>query len=359
VLLECARLEEFCGDLALSRSILCKARYEHGKSDWKVWLSSVNLECRCGLRERAIVFAQDALDIHRGTGRLWAALIQLRHEDGEMGQMKVLKLALKSVPKSGEVWCEGARISLNPFCPTFDLQAASRHLVFAARFTPQYGDSFLEQLRLDMIGKWLVPLAEPIINNMYDAFLKSNNKLRREEAYQFITEYVKTAADAMKAQLKRRPELIAKDVVDTSELELHCCSANPNYGHLWFQCRISPIDSAREVIAQAKDVMASDVINYSYIYVAAMVRRAGIMMMIIHSPEILDIKGDETLSSNDIDRIVGQHLRLAPTLDVMLSEEGVTGSMFVTGLTDCNKSWDAYSLAEKRRILFGSDSLVN
>jgi hypothetical protein len=210
-----------------------------------------------------------------------------------------------------------------------------------------------------MIGKWLVPLAEPIINNMYDAFLKSNNKLRREEAYQFITEYVKKAADAMKAQLKRKPELIAKDVVDTSELELHCCSANPNYGHLWFQCRISPIDSAREVIAQAKDVMASDVINYSYIYVAAMVRRAGIMMMIIHSPEILDIKGDETLSSNDIDRIVGQHLRLAPTLDVMLSEEGVTGSMFVTGLTDCNKSWDAYSLAEKRRILFGSDSLVN
>ncbi|KAK1743588.1 pre-mRNA-splicing factor [Skeletonema marinoi] len=356
VLLECARLEEFCGDLALSRSILCKARNEHGTSDWKVWLSSVNLECRCGLRERAIVFAQDALDIHRGTGRLWAALIQLRHEDGEMSQMKVLKLALKSVPKSGEVWCEGARISLNPFCPTFDLQAASRHLVFAARFTPQYGDSFLEQLRLDMIGKWLVPLAEPLINKMYDAFLKSN-KMGREEAYQFITQCTKKAADAMKAQLKRKPNSIAKDVVDTSELELHCCSANPNYGHLWFQCRVSPIDSAREVIAEAKDVMASDIINYSYIYVAAMVRRAGIMM-IIHHPEIVDSNGVEN-PYNDFDRFVNQQLRLAPTLDAILSENEASGSMFVTGLTDSNKRWNTYSLAEKRRILFGSDSLVN
>lgn len=358
VLLECARLEEFCGDLVLSRSILCKARNEHGKSDWKVWLSSVNLECRCGLRERAIVFAQNALSIHRGTGRLWAALIQLRHEDGEMSQMRVLKLALKSVPKSGEVWCEGARISLNPFCPTFDLQAASRHLAFAARFTPQYGDSFLEQLRLDMIEKWLLPLAEPLINEMYNTFLDSN-KMGHEDSYQFITECTIKAADTIKAQLKQNPNSIANDVVNTSKLELHCYSANPNYGHLWFQCRNSPIDTAKEVIAQAKDVMASDIINKSYIYVAAMVRRAGIMMVMYHS-EIIDNNGTAKPAFNVLDdRLVDQHLRSAPTLGVMLSEKDATGSMFVTGLMESNKSWDAYSLAEKRRILFGSDSLVN
>jgi la-related protein 1 len=68
VLLECARLEEYCGDLALSRSILCKARQQFGNSDWKVWLSAVNLESRCGLRERGKTLAQDALNIHRGTG---------------------------------------------------------------------------------------------------------------------------------------------------------------------------------------------------------------------------------------------------------------------------------------------------
>ena len=107
VILECARLEEYCGDLSLSRSLLCMARNQFGKSDWKVWLSSVNLECRCGLQDRAIKFAQEALNLHRGTGRLWAALIQLRHDEGELFQMKVLKCALQAVPKSGEVWCEG------------------------------------------------------------------------------------------------------------------------------------------------------------------------------------------------------------------------------------------------------------
>jgi hypothetical protein len=68
VLLECARLEEYCGDLSLSRAILCKARQQFGKIDWKIWLSSINLECRCGHRKRAIAFAQEALNIHRGTG---------------------------------------------------------------------------------------------------------------------------------------------------------------------------------------------------------------------------------------------------------------------------------------------------
>ncbi len=68
VMLECARLEEYCDDLPLSRAILCKARHQFGKNDWKVWLSSIDLECRCGLRKRAIAFAQEALNIHRGTG---------------------------------------------------------------------------------------------------------------------------------------------------------------------------------------------------------------------------------------------------------------------------------------------------
>jgi hypothetical protein len=128
---------------------------------------------------------------------------------------------------------------------------------------------------------------------------------------------------------------------------------------LWFQCRNSPIDTAKEVIAQAKDVMASDIINKSYIYVAAMVRRAGIMMVMYHS-EIIDNNGTAKPAFNVLDdRLVDQHLRSAPTLGVMLSEKDATGSMFVTGLMESNKSWDAYSLAEKRRILFGSDSLVN
>ena len=55
--------------------------------------------------------------------------------------------ALKEVPKSGEVWCEGARIHLNPLSKAFDLETAGKYLGFAVQFTPQYGDSFMECLR--------------------------------------------------------------------------------------------------------------------------------------------------------------------------------------------------------------------
>lgn len=59
--------------------------------------------------------------------------------------------ALKEVPKSGEVWCEGARIHLNPLSRAFDLDTAGKYLGFAVQFTPQYGDSFMECLRYDSI----------------------------------------------------------------------------------------------------------------------------------------------------------------------------------------------------------------
>lgn len=66
-------------------------------------------------------------------------------------QLDVLQLfflqALKEVPKSGEVWCEGARIHLNPLSKAFDLDTAGKYLGFAVQFTPQYGDSFMECLR--------------------------------------------------------------------------------------------------------------------------------------------------------------------------------------------------------------------
>lgn len=40
---------------------------------------------------------------------------------------------------------------LNPFGNTFDLQKARQFLDYAIFFTPQYGDSFVEALRLYII----------------------------------------------------------------------------------------------------------------------------------------------------------------------------------------------------------------
>ncbi len=132
-----------------------------------------------------------------------------------------------------------------------------------------------------MIDQWLIPLARPFIDTMYDAFSKSD-KIQLDDAYKLIAKHTKETADVVKTQLKEEMILVTNDVLDTSELELRCSSADPNYGHLWFQCRKSPIDTAREVIVNARAVMSDSIINYSYLYIAAMVRRAGALMLIHH-----------------------------------------------------------------------------
>lgn len=233
------------------------------------------------------------------------------------------------------------------------MRSASRHLSFAARFTPQYGDSFLEQLRLDMIDQWLIPLAAPFINGMLDAFLSHDEGMQVEEAHRFIAEHTKNAADVMKTQLKES-DLFDKDVLDTSKLELRCSSADPNYGHLWFQCRSSPIDTARDVIAQAKIVMTESIIEYSYLYIAAMVRRSGVLMLLHHQENDIAELGS---SSRQWDAKVEKQLRSVPSLEMMISVD-VSRSMFTSGCGGNDKDWSSLSLTEKRRILFGSDSLT-
>lgn len=149
VLLECSRFEEFCGNIDGARTILLSAQSET-KHEWKVFLELILLELRSNNLSGAITAAETALQVHSGTGRLWAILIQLR-QGNESEQLKIFRAAIREVPKSGEVWCEGARIALNPASSHFNLKLAKRFLNFAVQFTPQYGDSFVEYLRLKML----------------------------------------------------------------------------------------------------------------------------------------------------------------------------------------------------------------
>ena len=65
---------------------------------------------------------------------------------------------LDKVPKSGEVWTEGARCRLNPMLTaSFDVGMAQRFLSFAIQFTPQYGDTFIEELRIEIICQIFIP----------------------------------------------------------------------------------------------------------------------------------------------------------------------------------------------------------
>lgn len=52
--------------------------------------------------------------------------------------------AIRHVTKSGEVWCEGARVFLDPSSKHFSPRNAALCLNYAVFFTPQYGDSYIE-----------------------------------------------------------------------------------------------------------------------------------------------------------------------------------------------------------------------
>ena len=121
----------------------------------------------CGVWDHLqIKQAEEALSVHTGTGRLWAVLMQLRQADGDMAQLQVFQRALQQVPKSGEVWCEGARIAMNIYSIYFDLTSANAYLNFAIQFTPQYGDSF--------IGAWAC-----VVLWLRAAWATSNDPLRQ------------------------------------------------------------------------------------------------------------------------------------------------------------------------------------
>jgi len=56
---------------------LLKTARKSSRTEWKVFLESVLLELRSECMDRALKEARRALEVHRGTGRLWAVLVQL------------------------------------------------------------------------------------------------------------------------------------------------------------------------------------------------------------------------------------------------------------------------------------------
>lgn len=387
-----ARLNEFIGEIDLARAILCRGRVDYGH-DWKVWLESVLLEMRSFNLKRAFELAAKALEVHHGTGRLWAALVQLSQFHGnDENQYAALRDALNAVPKSGEVWCEGARIHLNPFSDVFGLNRARRHLLFASKFTPQYGDSFLEQVRLELLDQWLSPMADYIWDETNSAFDKAKASKNVDCLTKYIADVSLAVSVARKssAQLKdlsgleyarivpRVRKLLEHDAfhqkkVDLSETILACANADPNYGPLWFNCRRVQTDAPRRVIEHAALGIAEDLRLHAHMYLAAMVRRKAVLSTIEREkPKLYDEKMLEIFDSVFMDwedRVDGllrsyPSLReifnpLDPTTGSVLVESTINGSDFVTGLMQFNKHRpiETMSLSDRKRAIFATDAL--
>jgi la-related protein 1 len=274
VLIECARLEEYVGNIEKARAFLKRAQKE-AKHEWKVFLESILLETRAGDHERAIEEAENALEIHRGTGRLWAVLIQLKHIEGEEEQLRVFKEALEEVPKSGEVWCEGARIRLNPLSPKFNLEKARRYLEFAIKFTPQYGDSLIEYLRLEL--------------------LQTGPRVEQEE---------------------------------NKYIEQLCVNADPNYGPLWVHCKEHPLDSTRQVLRRARDLLVRELLQFRQIYQKAILQPfSGDTGKVFDDQENLVERKDFITGLHSLNKLLLSPMNLAK----LTEEERETRKKFIFG----------------------------
>lgn len=208
VYIECSRLEEYIGNVEVARSILKKAKDEL-QDDWRLCLEATLLETRQGRMEDAIELAREAVNIHPGTGRIWALFIQLHHRyEGNINFVLdlanctsidlqqsfadfnvnaslidkkswapkdiITRRAITEVPKSGEVWCEHGRCCLNPLLlKDFDLAKAQQSFAFAILFTPQYGDTFVEYLRLELLCCILLhTICTEVLHLSYDEFVQ-------------------------------------------------------------------------------------------------------------------------------------------------------------------------------------------
>lgn len=232
VLIEQSRMYEFLGDLPAAREVLRMAQAQN-RTEWRVFFENVLLELRAGRIDAAIAEAEAALKVNNKTGRLWAILIHMHapqssnHADHSRRsieeQWSIFHSAIKIVPKSGEVWCEGARLCLNPFAPGyFNLETAKRFLHFAMQFTPQYGDSFIEYLRLQMI---IEGTSETLPN---------------------LT--VAIGNDIVKDPFGFAP-------VHIRRVQQMCVNADPTYGPSWLRCKREAHWAPVEVLQVASDMI--------------------------------------------------------------------------------------------------------
>jgi len=216
-LLEYAKYYELTGKMSATFKILSHTRKSQ-VSDWKVFFESVLTYLRNGFFNKAENLVKESLKKHCMNGRLWATLIQLKHakittNEESKKAYSVFLQANRKIPKSGEVWCEGARLLMSPVSHKFDLRKAEKYLNFAIQFTPQYGDSFLELFKLYT--------------------LKGDTK-------------------------------------KIEELKNTCIHSEPNYGILWFYFKHNMNDSALDIWEKATKAIFTEVDELRLIYKAKM-----------------------------------------------------------------------------------------
>ena len=200
-------------NMLFNNYIGCQKIVNAKPNDWRLRHELILFEIRYGMWQTAIQSAEQAVKDFPTVGRFWSILMQLKMFEGEDSQLSVFKQALQEAPKSGEVWCEGARLLMNPTSKYFNLSAAADFLNNAIKFTPQYGDSFIELLRLELLTNG----------------------------------------------------------ADTERISNMCINVEPSYGALWFQHKTYAYQPASGVLNNVLPYLQAELHSYRHLYQAAMV----------------------------------------------------------------------------------------
>ena len=298
----------------------------------------------------------------------------------------------------------GAKVPAHTSTPlhagNFDLARAMRYLSFAAQFTPQYGDTFVEYLRLELVCQVILPQVLRHVGLPYAAFVRTlvtGDENADSDASAVAEDGARTsAADGYqdfetdpRSSHERRTSILALENFEVDPRQVFhqviprlealvrkCMNADPNYGTLWFFCRDQPCDTARGVLHSARQAITQDLIISQRVYMRAVslyVRRwlqeaqasgysatddGDWTSLGQYAPLIEDILSDYSAVETDlrgIGRCFEDQLPLLECCgDVFASVD------FVTALVDQNRSVFNKSLSDeaRRSVLFNSSQII-
>jgi la-related protein 1 len=269
----------------------------------------------------------------------------------------LLKCALREVPKSGEVWCEAARCCLNPMekLSDFDLSLAHRYLSYSLVFTSQYGDCFIEKIRLELLSQVLLGDILSICGiNMQGFFerffvidvadsnadlLASAKKRRFDSKLDLLaamnrgvsavlgssddstvrsrspnsdTSHSSDGIDggmSLERRLLRRKALEQlcsmnydfgmmidhyKSVVLTKLYRL-CDQVDPNYGSTWFFCKMFATESLSDIFAHSVDHIIHELFSVQSIYARAIVHYVHRSLKLLLQSQKVSLENQEYL----------------------------------------------------------------
>jgi len=286
---------------------------------------------------------------------------------------------------------------LNPLSRVFDLVLAQRYIDFAIQFTPQYGDSFMEHLRLSLLVEHVLPRAEwliqecgaPQLGAIMDRLsasvlrtpeLRHTKQAAMEEILRICTDAGALSASCILAPLREITRALgqepgaeagASDVLTVADLEqavfdrleLRCTNADPNYGVMWFQCRGRPSDTAAQILRRAQRWMAKEIFVLSPLYVQALYRRLMVEKVLI---KIIELHPHQTqllqlLRERAWDDLCEAVLRRSTIVDARALGLAPHTEDFITGLAGLNRLGTAISTSSdenRRKVLFGSDQII-